>query len=362
MKIVCTADLHIKDWKDKETTEMGISKKLYEIFLSFKNMCKYCKENNINTFIIAGDINDTKNVINSRAFSLFKRILEEYKDINFHIIPGNHDITSQSETLSDGILLSTDKNILVTAVDVLKGPNNIFVYDQPTTIGNIDFIPYRHNILTDIQNSSGNDILISHFSLTSCNLSNGMSLEKGQVNKKDLTKWKLCILGDIHKPQNIEHIYYTGSPIPLTRSEAGETKRFLVVDTDTLEVQSIETSGYRKFINIEITDTTKDSELLEQINQYKEDGHHLIFKKNIKQLPESLSKIVEDYTVVDLYEEDYSIRGITSSMNVQNQFEKYLDIMKIPDEHRAQYLSIGLSFVEELNKGESNVNSESSSE
>jgi DNA repair exonuclease SbcCD nuclease subunit len=339
-KFAAMGDLHIKDWKDNENTQLGISKKLHEIFLCFKQMCDYCIKNKIEHVVVPGDINDTKNIINSKAFSFFKIILESYHDLTFHIIPGNHDITSQSKSKKDNNILYED--IFITAVDILSGPKNINVITKPTKIHNIEFIPYSSNIADDILNSKGCDILVSHFSLTSCKLSNGMLLDNGEFSKEDLNKWKLIILGDIHAPQTIGNIWYTGSPIPLTRAESGEEKRFLVVDTKTLDVTSVPTTGYRKYITIELKDgEDKDnSEICKIIQEHKDNGDFVVVKNFMKEVPEELKETVEENIFIDLYEGDTHIRGITSAMDLNSQLLKYLELMNIPEYDREKFIKV----------------------
>ncbi len=63
-------------------------------------------------------------------------------------------------------------------------------------------------------------------------------------------------LGHLHRPQivgGLQHIRYSGSPIPLDFSERTDTKQILQIDISTnkqLEIQSIEVPGNRKLIGI----------------------------------------------------------------------------------------------------------------
>ena len=94
-KIAFIADLHLKNWNDNQVTSDGISLKLQEILNVVKDVCEYSIENEINHVVIGGDINDTKSVVNARSFVLFQRILMDYSDLKFFIIPGNHDTTGR---------------------------------------------------------------------------------------------------------------------------------------------------------------------------------------------------------------------------------------------------------------------------
>lgn len=343
MKFVAMGDIHLKEWKDNEVTVMGIPKKLNEILTTFINMCDYAIENNIETVILPGDINDTKNVLSVKAFSLFRRILEEYSDLQFYIIPGNHDITSQTFAEVDIKILKKElkDQIFISAVDLLSGAPNVHIISEPFTLDNIDFIPFSASLINDINEAEGNDILISHFSLSGCKLSTGLTHEHGQLSANALKKWNLKILGDIHLPQELPgNIWYTGSPIPLTRAECNEEKRFLVVDSETLQVESVPTEGYRKYIEVLIKDDS-DIELIKtKIEESRISGDKLVIKNFTKNINKEITNILtEDESVIDLYQEDSISRGINSSMDLKNQLEKYLEISNIAEEDRKLYMA-----------------------
>ena len=93
MKAIVTGDLHLKLWSDKKYDSTGIPIKLIEILQTIEQMIVYGKSHDINTIIIAGDINDTKGVVSVRAFVLFRKLIEKYPEINWILIHGNHDNT-----------------------------------------------------------------------------------------------------------------------------------------------------------------------------------------------------------------------------------------------------------------------------
>ena len=76
-KYLISADWHIKLWADRETTVENIPLRLHEIFSAIRQMCDYAMANGVSTVIVAGDINDKKNIIDVKAFVRLKKILEE---------------------------------------------------------------------------------------------------------------------------------------------------------------------------------------------------------------------------------------------------------------------------------------------
>ena len=140
----------------------------------------------------------------------------------------------------------------VTSSPSLIGDNTFI----PHLASDVMFIPYSYDMVDTVKNNSAR-ILISHFGLNEGILNSGISIV-ADISLADLVgKYDLVILGHYHKPQEIIRddikLYYVGSPIQLDWGEKGDEKRFLVVDTDTLDVKSIPTTAYRKYIEIDLT-------------------------------------------------------------------------------------------------------------
>ena len=329
-KFLFTSDLHLKNWNDKSYTDEGLPLKLQEILNVVEDMCEYAKENEIENIIIAGDINDTKGTVNVRSFLRLQNLLMKYTEINFFIIPGNHDYTGKG---------SND-----FAVELLKGPENVHVITKKLEMKNITFLPWRsEGLKEEIRECSENRILISHFGLNEASLSNGISLRSG-ITTKDLKKFELVLLGHYHMPQQVENVWYAGSPIPLRRDEINEEKRFLLVSSedDELVVESIPSKGYRQFFQFVIDEDTDIEKLKKEIEKAKEDGHHVIIKSNLKNIPTDISSI-KDTQLIDEYEEEFIARGINSTMKIDEQMVKYLEIEEIKDSE--EYIKIGLEVI-----------------
>ena len=329
MKVLFTADTHVKLWSDREFDEDGIPKRLSEIFSVLESMCQHAITNGIEKMIIGGDTNDTKGIVHVRAFVLLRSLIKKYPQITFIFLHGNHD--------------ASDKDASESAINLLDELSNVEVILERTKIDNMVFVPYSSHIVEDIidsvnDNSDDEDqILVSHFGLSDATLSNGISL-KTKISSEDLKKFKLVLLGHYHKPQNINHVWYVGSPIPLKRDEHGESKRFLIVDTETFEVESIPTTGYRRYYEFIIDDAEKVEEIFKEAAELKEAGHFVTIRSNIKEIP---TELAEQMTVIDEYEEDYQLRGITTGMSIAAQMEKYLEIERIPENEMEEFMNVG---------------------
>lgn len=331
MKNIFTADIHLQDFSnDKIITEDGISLKLLELLTAFENMCKYATENKIRHVYIGGDINHKKNIISARSFIKFKKILDYYSNLEFFFIKGNHDTISHSGEES--------------AVDLLSGPLNVYIIRHMTTINNITFIPDGPELYNNLQKANSNDILISHLPLSDAKTDTGLNIDT-HFSKKDFKKFKLVLLGDYHTPQSVDHIHYSGTLIPFTRAET-EEKSFIVFDDETLDIERIPTTGYRKYYDIELTEKTNSTEILETIKELSDAGNFITLRQKTKDIPEELKNVLEIAILDNQYEEEHISRGITSGMNLNEQIEKYVEIMNVPKKLKDKYFSIIIDILE----------------
>jgi len=329
------SDIHLKLYNDSEYTESGLPLKLYEIIQTFRNMCLDMRTRNIKKVAILGDVNDTKQFAAVDAFSAFRKVLEEFSDIIFYIIPGNHDMTMANISAKK----EDDGNAFRTAVDLLKGPPNIVPIDEPTVIDNITFVPYSYiNIINDLEPT---DILMSHFGLSDAVLSNGKSI-RNNFKSQDLKKWKLVLLGHYHKPQKLGNVYYIGNLIPLKRDEFDENKRYICLDSNTLDIESVHTSGYRKYYEFIITDSEDIDDKLEEANKLKADGNFVVVRNRTENI---INDKLEGIKLIEEFQEEFQTRGLSGKMNDEEQMNKYLEIERISKNDHDEFLKIGLEII-----------------
>lgn len=336
MKFIHTGDWHIKLYSDNEYDDTGIPRKLNEIYNNISNLCQYAYNNNISQVIISGDINDTKGIVHVRPWVLLQRILSNFSNLDFIFLHGNHDSSSYINKES--------------AINLLDGPKNISTITDTTIINDLTFIPYSKHIIDEINKTKSNKFLISHFGLNEAQLSSGISL-KTSITLNDVKKFDRVLLGHYHIPSNIGNVYYCGSLIQLRKDEKNEEKRFLVVDSDTLEIESIPTINYRKYYEFVIDKEYEDNsnklkELLNEVADLKSQGHYVSIKNQLKILPKISKKLLNDVNIIDDYEEEYQLRGITTAMGDKEQMKKYLEIERIPEDEYNEYLNIGLEVLE----------------
>jgi len=337
MKYIITADWHFSGYnQDKKDTSTNLSERLYFLINAVKNMIEYCRENKIDKVIVAGDIFHNKSIIHTIALASLTEILINTKDIQFIFIDGNHDLEGKGEGSKSGLI----------AFDSLSNVNRIgtevgHYFDEDN---DILYVPYSNNMVDIIKKNSAK-ILVSHLGLNEGILNSGQSII-ADIGMKSLTgKYELVLLGHYHTPQEIIKdnisIYYPGSLIQLNWNDKNEEKRLLVLDTDDMSIESIPTDGYKKYVELEITNETKH-DIINQAKELQEQGHHVHIKK--KEILDT-QDIENDFIIIDKTEKDITNRGIDSSMSEKEIIEKYLDIKEIKKEEHEEYLKVGLDII-----------------
>ena len=218
MKIAITGDVHLTE-----------REKYPERYDALGNIVMQMNEKNISNLIIAGDLFD-KDSNNYHEFEAFCNE-DNCKDINFIIIPGNHDSQLQQKYF-------TNSNI-----SIIESPE-VKQFDESAIP--ILFLPYGNEesmgkwLAKEVPNIDKNSwILISHGDYMD-GVKEPNPYEPGvymPLTRKDIEQFKpsKVILGHIHKPMDRTVVYYTGSPSPLHINETGK-RSFIVLETNDHQV------------------------------------------------------------------------------------------------------------------------------
>jgi DNA repair exonuclease SbcCD nuclease subunit len=346
MKFAFTADVHLSSYsQDSIEEKTNLPERLDSIKNALHEMARYCLDNDVNTIVIGGDLLHGKSIIYAIAQDIMLQYFRAYKDkLTFIVLDGNHDLSGKGERV-------------VSALTSLDNEPNVqrVAFDAPQIIGNIAFVPYSSRVAEYIKNFDKNrgesnvNVLISHFGLNEGVLNSGLSIVT-DISVRDLRKhFDLVLLGHYHKPQQIVtddiSVYYVGSPIQLDWGERDDEKRFLIVDSDTLEVKSVPTAGYRKHIQLQLTNENK-AQIVQEAKKAQDAGHYV---KLIKTDKIDTSDIKDSFTVIDKSEKDITNRGISSSMSDDVIMTKYMEMQEIPEEQRKDYLDEARGIINEGN-------------
>lgn len=313
MKRIVTADIHFSDYYTDKEVE-GLPSRLYYLKKALEDICNFARESKIKNIDIAGDLNNDKSVISTDAQNVFKDILVNYEDLNFTIISGNHDLSSAGKNQTSSISVFDEyKNVKCVVSDVY--------YEE-----NIVFVPYTSNIVDVINSLEKNQILISHFGLSEGVLQSGISIVSDLKVSNLKGKFDLVILGHYHMPQKLEEddikLYYTGTPIHLSWRDKNQKKRFLVYDTESLEVESYTIDGFPEYKEYKLSDGNEKDNLFEQATKDKESGNFVRIEN------ESEEKIVDENFIIVNKQESNLVddRGISQSMSLEKLLDRYIEL------------------------------------
>lgn len=342
MKLIAIGDIHASGFGDDPVVG-EYPQRLFYIQKSLEYIINYGKSHGITTFVMVGDIYNDKTLIYNEAQNMLTDILKSNEDCKFVMFSGNHDLSSTGEHQK-------------SAVSVFqKFPNvDVYLYEaQMVSELNAVIVPYCHNFIDQVKRVSKSfdglagsvynpNILFAHVGLNEGVLQSGLS-RVDKLKLTDIDQFPLAILGHYHKPQAIQGskttAYYVGSLIPKDWNDKNETKRFLVVDTDSLEVESVDLNvpEVKQFYEFVIKSDTLPEErkiMLERAATLKDQGHH------VRVVNRSATKVAKEETVADMVilenvEVDVTDRGINITQSKMDQCKKYLEIKKVdnPDEY-----------------------------
>jgi DNA repair exonuclease SbcCD nuclease subunit len=345
MRRAAIGDVHLSGFQSDMLDDSGLPLRLSLIIKTLDFIAQECRKRNITHADIVGDLINDKAIIFTIAQDVFKEFLKRNPDIEFVIISGNHDMSSTGD-------------IQRSAIGVFSEYSNVkTVMYEPAIQGNITYVPYTKDFLTVLKglqsSAQPTDILISHLGLNEAMLQSGLS-RIDKVTLRDICGYKLSILGHYHKPQELTYgesrVYYPGSIIHKDWNDKNESKRFLIYDTETLEVESIPITGFRQYKEYIIDGSVPAQEILAKAEEDKKNGHTVRVRNKTKE------KIKEESSEIQiLQEEDIDItnRGIAVTQTTEEQLKKYLEIKNIPESERQEYLDILHKFNILHNSGES---------
>lgn len=338
MKIIAIGDIHASGFTDDALIE-DYPKRLFYIKQSLEYIIQYGRNHNIKNFVIVGDIYNDKTIIYNEAQNMLTDIFKSNEDCSFTMFSGNHDLSSTGEHQKSAIAVFSNfpnvKTYLYKA-EIVPAINGLIV-------------PFCNNFLEQVKKISDNfdplpgsvykpDILFAHVGLNEGVLQSGLS-KVDKLKISDISQFPLAILGHYHKPQEIQgnntRVFYVGSLIPKDWNDKNEEKRFLVVDTETLEVESVPLNvpGISRFYEFVIEANSTDEErnaIFQRAQTLKNEGHNVrVVNKTKKKATEEES--IGDMIVLENTEVDITDRGINITQTKTDQCKKYLDIKQIED-------------------------------
>ena len=218
MKAILFSDLHLGIRDNSEIWLEASMRLVYSII-------KEAKRRGIKNIIFAGDFFHDRKHINSKTLHYGRKFIEELKDFNVYLIPGNHDIFFKNSNE-------------VMSVDVFKEYKHVTVLWGNYKLDNITMIPWGQELPREAE------VVIGHFEING--FVDGMPENKTFLNKSDFKEYKKVFSGHWHTPKTIGNITYLGSPMQFTFADVDSKRGFYILDGS--ETEFIEFNDYPKYI------------------------------------------------------------------------------------------------------------------
>jgi exonuclease SbcD len=280
MRIVHTSDWHIGHKLYDKSRE--IEHKLF-----FQWLYSFIKEQRVELLLVSGDIFDSSIPSNSslKIYYDFLISLQDTECKSVIITAGNHDLPSTLDApkeilktlniyifakaeneLNSMILPIKNSNIILLPIPFLRD-RDIRVAIANENIDNINqryrkaLIKYYCKLADECKKISGNNIFIAmgHLFATGTKVGDSESTiyvgGVGDISADDFPDiFDYIALGHLHKAQKVggkEHIRYSGSPIPLSFSEAKQDSKIILLNIEEdIKIEEIIVPRFRDIVTI----------------------------------------------------------------------------------------------------------------
>ena len=327
MKIALITDTH---WGVRNDSQVFLT-----YFEKFYRECffKYLDDHDINTIIHLGDIVDRRKYINYVTLRAFKEnFVKPVKDreIDLHVIVGNHDIPYRSS------------NEINAMREIFEHGNNQYVktYDNPTNINmdgcDIALMPWIHpgnfqTCATFIDKTPA-QVLFGHLELQGFEMSRGLVMNEG-YSAEMFKHFDVVASGHYQHKSTRGNINYLGAPYEMTWHDYDDPRGFHIFDTETRTFEFIK-NPYKMFYKLWYDDEGKElQDVVEQDYSEYENTYlkvivtsktnpywfDLFLDKLYKVNPANLS-IVDDNKNLDQLNEDEIVNEAEDTLTIMHNY------------------------------------------
>ena len=327
MKIALITDTH---WgvRNDNIAFMDNSKRfLDEIFFP------YLDANNVRTVVHLGDLVDRRKYINiNTARRLREDFLDQlsHRELNVHIIAGNHDTYYKNTNSVNALRELVDKKYYFKIYDQLPRE----VEFDGTMILMLPWIcDENRQLCLDKIRSTPAQIVMGHVELAGFEMYRGSIVSHGD-DRHIFDRFDMVLSGHYHHRSSDGSIHYLGSHAEFTWSDYDDRKGFHILDTETRNLTFIE-NPFTMFDKFWYDDVTIGKEpegsdlshwagkIVKVIVQNKTDPYR--FDKFIERLEKVgvlEMQIVEDHLNLAVAEDEDIVNEAESTIGI---FKKYID-------------------------------------
>ena len=328
MKIALITDTHFGARNDN----LAFNEYFYEFYEN--QFFPYLKEHKIKHCVHLGDVMDRRKFISYRIARDFReRFINSFKDINFHMLVGNHDTFYKN---------TNDVNSLHELVDGKF--KNIKVYSKTTEVDfgdcKILFVPWinsdNYSYTMEMLDTTSAQICMGHLELSGFQMQRGMIMTEGW-DKRLFQKFDMVMSGHFHHKSDDGQIFYLGTPYEIYWNDYDDPKGYHIFDTKTRELERIVNTN-TLFCKIYYDDTTQNY-MSHDVSRYKNKYVKVIVvnKKDLYQFDHFVDrllladahdvKIIEDFSEMDASNVSDDI--VENTEDTMTLLEKYIDELDV---------------------------------
>lgn len=288
-KILLLSDIHAHNFQAfNRPTKTGINYRLQKTLECIKQAAYYAHLHPIDAIFILGDVFHAHNRVEVDVLHhTYEAIKHLASMAPTYILVGNHDQSSK-----DGRVHSL--NIFSDIATVVEHPETFYL-DCGLTVGMCPFIADT-NAWKSIIWHEDMDIFCFHQGLNEAKVGAFDIQIPAAIKLSDLPKARWTFAGHYHKHQQVApDVFYVGSPLQHNMGERSEEKGYLILDTDTEQVEQIPTRAPRFYLFNSVKDFS-DSKLDASENYVK-----LVLNSDEPvDIPNVVVEYLKDHQAVDL--------------------------------------------------------------
>jgi DNA repair exonuclease SbcCD nuclease subunit len=224
MKVLIFSDLHLHNWNYGSTLIDGMNSRLLDQANVLDKIAMHCTTNEIDHVVFCGDLFHTHGKIDAAVLKvayegITKIVSTPIKSIRFLV--GNHDTSS--------------KNQQVHSLHWLEAFKKATVINSPTRAGDFGYLPFTESIETIKKFfDSAPPVCFLHQGLAGVPMGSGFLLNEILSTDMIPSQVSKVFTGHYHQhTRATEKATVIGSTLQLTWADEGDTRGFLVYDTDS---------------------------------------------------------------------------------------------------------------------------------
>jgi len=255
MELLIFSDLHIHNYK--AFNENG--DRLDNCLRVLMEMFETAAAQGISHILFVGDLYDQQQaippIVINNTIEVFKALFDEYPEILFIAITGNHD--QSTKNLKDAPAVSSIQHLDTIFENFKVIDNSYMVLEDLITVYGIPYYSHQEHFQQAIPGPGMHDaILLIHQTPRHSN-----EMIPYECTAEQFSEFDYVFCGHIHKYERLaDNFEIVGSPLHRDLGDEGQDKGYLIYNTDTKTTQRV-LLDYPKFERPVVEFTEQDTEV-----------------------------------------------------------------------------------------------------